>query len=97
MALGSIFDYINLPTTSHFCLSLFCYLYFPIYTTKIPEIFTLLSLLDLTFASDREGLTTPLSCWLQGSWLFVQVLRYLCVVSYWIDTLVRKNRGKYLR
>ena len=46
---------------------LFCNLYFPIYTTKIPEIFTLLSLLDLTFASDREGLTTPLSCWLQGS------------------------------
>ena len=31
---------------------LFCNLYFPIYTTKIPKIFTLLSLLDLTFASD---------------------------------------------
>ena len=46
---------------------LFCYLYFPIYTTKIPKIFILLSLLDLTFASDREGITTPLSGWLQGS------------------------------
>ena len=46
---------------------LFYNLYFPIYTIKIPKIFTLLSLLDLTFASDREGLTTPLSHWLQGS------------------------------
>ena len=27
----------------------------------------------------------------------MQVLGDLCVVSYWIDTLVLKNRGKYLR
>ena len=38
---------------------LFCNLYFPIYTTKIPKIFTLLSLLDLTFVSDREGIGNP--------------------------------------
>ena len=38
---------------------LFCNLYFPIYTTKIPKIFTLLSLLDLTFANDREGIDNP--------------------------------------
>ena len=38
---------------------LFCHLYFPIYTTKIPRIFTLLSLLDFTFASDREGIDNP--------------------------------------
>ena len=38
---------------------LFCNLYFPIYTTKIPKIFTLLSLLDLTFASDHEGIDNP--------------------------------------
>ena len=38
-----------------------------------------------------KGLTTPLSCWLQGSYLFVRVLGDLRVVSYWIDTLVRKN------
>ena len=31
----------------------------------------ILSLSDLTFASGREGLTTPLLCWLQGSYLFV--------------------------
>ena len=76
------------------CL-LFCNLYFPIYTTKIRKIFTLLSLLDLTFASDREGIDNPF--WLQGSWLFVQVLGDLHVVFYWIDTLVLKNWGKYLR
>ena len=63
---------------------------------KIPKIFTLLfiylyqiSLLQVTV----KGLTTPLSRWLQGSWLFVQVLRDLCVVSYWIDTLVLKTEG----
>lgn len=38
---------------------LFCNLYFPIYTTKIPTIFTLLPLLDLTFASDLEGIDNP--------------------------------------
>ena len=44
---------------------LFCNLYFPIYTTKIPKIFTLLfvyfhlSLSDLTFASNREGIDNP--------------------------------------
>ena len=38
---------------------LFCNLYFPIYTTKIPKIFALLSLLDLTFVSDREGIDNP--------------------------------------
>ena len=38
---------------------LFCNLYFSIYTTKIPKIFTLLSLSDLTFASGREGIDNP--------------------------------------
>ena len=38
-----------------------------------------------------KGLTAPLSCWLQGSYLFVQVLGDLRVTSYWIDTLVLKN------
>ena len=49
--------YISFPyITSHL---LFCNLYFPIYTTEIPKIFTLLSLLDLTFASGREGIDNP--------------------------------------
>ena len=40
-------------------LFLFCNFYFPIYTAKIPKIFILLSLLDLTFASDWEGIDNP--------------------------------------
>ena len=52
---------------------LFCNLYFPIYTTKIPKIFNLLSLLDITFASDREGTDNPYLRWLQGFICFVQV------------------------
>ena len=93
---GSIFHHIIFLSTYYFYRLLFCNLYFPIYTTKIPKIFALLSLLDLTFASDREGINNPF-CELQGSWLFVQVLGDLRVVSYWIDTLVLKNQGKYLR
>ena len=96
MAPGSTLHHISFQSTI-LVYYLFYNLYFPIYTTKIPKIFILLSLSDPTFASGREGLTTPLSCWLQGSWLFVQVLGNLRVVSYWIDTLVLKNRGKYLR
>ena len=51
---------------------LFCNFYVPIYTTKIPKIFTLLSLLDLTFASDREGIDIP---------FIVLVARFLIVCA----------------
>ena len=77
---GSIFYHISFQSI------LLC-----IYIIKIPKIFILLSLSDLTLVSDREGLTTPLSCWLRGSYLFVQVQGDLRVTSYWIDTLVPKN------
>ena len=53
------------------CL-LFCILYFPIYTTKIPKIFILLSLSDLTFASGREGIDNP---------FIVLVARFLIVCA----------------
>ena len=96
MAPGSTLHHISFRSTI-LVYYLFCNLYFLIYTTKIPKIFILLSLSDLTFASGREGLTTPLSRWLQGSYLFMQVLGDLHVVSYWIGTLVLKNWGKYLR
>ena len=70
---------------------LFCNLYFPIYTTKIPKIFILLSLSDLTFVSDREWIDNPFIA-LVARFLFVCVgVRDSCVVSYWIDTLVLKN------
>ena len=56
---------------------LFCNLYFPIYTTKIQKIFTLLSLLDLTFTSDREGIGNP---------FIALVARFLivCVGTRWL-------------
>ena len=72
-------------------LFLFCNLYFPIYTTKIPKIFILLSLSDLTFISDREGIDNPFIA-LVVRFLFVCVgARDSCVISYWIDTLVLKT------
>ena len=72
--------------------SLFSNLY-----NKVPKIFILLSLSDLTFASGREGIDNPFIA-LVASFLFVCAgTRDLRVVSYWIDTLVLKNEGKYLR
>ena len=72
-------------------LFLFCNLYFPIYTTKIPKIFILLSLSNLTFASGREAIDNPFIA-LVARFLFVCVgTRDLRVSSNWIDTLVLKN------
>ena len=50
---GSIFYHISFQSI------LFCNLYFPIYIIKIPKIFILLSLSDLTLVSDREGIDNP--------------------------------------
>ena len=91
MAPGSIFHHISFRSI------LFCNLYFPIYIIKIPKIFILLSLSDLTFASGREGIDNPFIA-LVARFLFVCAgTRDLRVASYWIDTLVLKNWGKYLR
>ena len=95
MAPGSIFIilisyYLVISFAIYFAFILLC-----IFIIKIPKILSYhlykISLLHVAV----KGLTTPLSCWLQGSYLFVQVLGDLSVVSYWIDTLVLKNRGKY--
>ena len=70
-----------------------------IYIIKIPKIFILLlsSLSDLTLASGREGIDNPFIA-LVARFLFVCVgTRDLRGASYWIDTLVLKNWGKYLR
>ena len=56
---------------------LFCNLYFSIYTTKIPKIFILLSLLDLTFVSDPEGIDNPFIA-LVARFLFV------CAGTRWL-------------
>ena len=58
---------------------------------KIPKIFILLSLSDLTFASDHEGIDNPFITLVARFLIFVQVLGDWHVVSYWIDTLVLKN------
>ena len=93
MAPGSILYHISFQST------LFCNLYFLVYIIKIPKIFILLllSLSDLTLISDREGIDNPFIV-LVARFLFVCVdTRDLRVVSYWIDTLVLKKGGKYLR
>ena len=96
MAPWSILHHISFPSTSYFCRRLFCNLYFPTYTTKIPKIFMLSSLSDLTFVSDREGIDNPFIA-LVARFLFVCVgTRDFWGASYWIDNLVLKNWGKYL-
>ena len=55
---GSTLHHISFQSTI-LVYYLFCNLYFPIYTTKIPKIFILLSLSDLTFASGHEGIDNP--------------------------------------
>ena len=87
-----IFQYLVISIAFYFTLHLLF-----LFIIKIPKILSYhlyqISLLQVAV----KGLTTPLSRWLQGSYLFVQVRGDLCVVSYWIDTLVLKNWGKYLR
>ena len=62
-----------------------------IYIIKIPKIFILLSLSDLTFASGREGIDNPFIA-LVARFLFVCVGAWdLSVISCWIDTFVLKN------
>ena len=57
----------------------------------------LLSLSDLTFASYHEGIDNPFIA-LVARFLFVCVGAWdFWGASYWIDTLVLKNWGKYLR
>ena len=97
MAPGSIFHHINLPSTIYLYFTFTLQSLLSIYITKIPKIFILLSLSDLTFASGREGIDNPFIA-LVARFLFVCVgTRDSRVVSYWIDTLVLKNWGKYLR
>ena len=72
--------------------------YFAIFTfqsiqQKYKKIFILLSLLDLTFVSDREGIDNPFIA-LVAWFLFVCAgTRDLHVISYWTDTLILKTEG----
>ena len=93
MAPGSISYHICFQST-FICIFTFC-----IYIIKYQKYIYLiiLSLLDLTFASGHEGIDNPFIA-------LVASFQFVCVgawdfwgASYWIDTLVLKNWGKYLR
>ena len=85
--------HINLPTLSYFLFHLF---YLHLYRKNTKNII-LSYLSDLTLVSDREGIDNPFIV-LAARFLFVCVGAWdSSVISYWIDTLVLKNRGKYLR
>ena len=78
-----------------FLFTSFAIFYFPFHKPRMPKI--LLYHLSISirshFANNREGIDNPFIA-LGASWcLFVQVFGGLCVVSYWIDTLVLKTEG----
>ena len=92
MAPGSIFHHISFrPTILVYYLFYFAIFTFQSIQQKYQKYLSYylyqISLLEVAV----KGLTTPLSRWLLGSYLFVQVLGDLRVTSYWIDTLVLKN------
>ena len=88
MAPGSISYHICFEST------FICIFTFPIYIIKYQKYIysIILSLSGLTFASGREGIDNPFSSQFVcvGAWDFWGA-------SYWIDILVLKNWGKYLR
>ena len=97
MAPGSIFHHINIPTLSYFLRRLFCFYFTFSLSHKNTKNIILSYLSDLTLVSDRWGIDNPFIA-LVARFLFVCVgARDSCVVSYWIDTLVLENWGKYLR
>ena len=97
MAPGSIFiililQYLVISFAFLLCFSFTLHLYH-----KNTKNIILSSLSDLTLASGREGIDNPFIT-LVARLLFVCVGAWdLSVISYWIDTLVLKNWGKYLR
>src|SRR6266496_122521 len=96
MAPGSIFHHTIFYFPSYkFPIYYFAIFYLPIYKPKIPKIFTLpfIYLYQISLCKYHEGIDNPFIA-LGASWcLFVQVFGDLCVVSYWIDTLVLKTEG----
>ena len=90
MAPGSIFHHISFQSTLSFAIFTF-----NLYHKNTKNII-LSSLSDLALVSDREGIDNPFIV-LVARFLFVCVgTRDLRVASYWSDTLVLKNWGKYL-
>ena len=96
MAPGSIFHHISFRSIiPSFLFTFFSIFYFPFHKPKIPKIllYCLSIYIRSHFANNREGIDKPFIV-LGASWcLFVLVFGGLCIVSYWIDTLVLKTEG----
>ena len=87
MAPGSIFHHISFWST------ILQYFAFQSINQKYQNTLSFIYLYQISLLQVTvKGLTTPLSRWVQVVWLFVQVFIDLCVVSYWIDTMVLKLR-----
>ena len=93
MAPGSIFQHINLPTLCYFYCLLF---YFASLSQKYQKYYPMISIRSHSRKwpwSDWQ----PLIALVARIYLYCAGVRDSRVASYWIDTLVLKNWGKYLR
>ena len=93
MAPGSIFHHINLPTLSYFRCVLF---YFASLSQKYQKYYLIISIRSHSRNCPCRD-WQPLIALVARIYLFCVGTRDLRVASYWIDTLVLKNWGKYLR
>ena len=96
MAPGSILIIsISIALFTCFAFTLLFYFLLCIYLSKIPKILFIISIRSHSRKWPwRDWQPLSVGCELLS---FCVGTRDLCVVSYWIDTLVLKNWGKYLR
>ena len=95
MAPGSTFHHINFRSTIlvSYLLSLQSFTFCSINQTYKNITLPLSISIRSHFENNREGINNPFIA-LGASWcLFVQIFGGLCVVSYWIDTLILKTEG----
>ena len=93
MAPGSILRHINLPTLSYFRWLLF---YFASLSQKYQKYYLIISIISHSRKWPCRD-WQPLIALVARIYLFCVGERDSRVASYWIDTLVLKNWGKYLR
>ena len=88
--------HINLPTLSYFRCLLFCLLYFASLSQKYQKYYPIISIRSHSRKWPCRD-WQPLIALVARIYLFCVGARDSRVASYWIDTLVLKNWGKYLR